>query len=122
LNRTLRSRIPGVAAAAIALTAVWATPALGQGTAPDYSTRNPGARNEPAALPEARQTLKSAIRVDLRRNFARLPLHRAEVGGKTAWYVITEVSDEALARRMGLNFSPRLANLITPLAPAACRP
>jgi len=105
-----------VAAAALALTASWA-PAVAQTTAPDYSTLNPGARNEPATLPEERQTLKSAIRVDLRQNFARLPLHRTKVGGKTAWYVITEVSDEALARRMGLNFSPRLANLITPDCP-----
>lgn len=115
MNRKLH--ISGVATAAIALTAAWATPALAQGTAPDYSTLSPGARNEPPTLPEARQTLKSATRVDLRRNFARLPLHRAKVGGRTAWYVITEVSDEALARRLGLNFSPRLANMITPNCP-----
>jgi len=33
-----------------------------------------GAVNEPAVLPEADETLRSVRRIDLRRNFARLPL------------------------------------------------
>ena len=55
--------------------------------------------------------------MDLQRDFARLPLYRARIGNRTAWYVITDVSDADLARRRGLNFSPRLANLITPDCP-----
>jgi hypothetical protein len=51
--------------------------------------------------------------VDLRDSFARLPLHKAQVNGRSAWYVITEVSDERLAKRLGLNFSPKLRNLIS---------
>jgi hypothetical protein len=62
-------------------------------------------------------TIRSAIAVDLQRDFARLPLYRARIGNRTAWYVITDVSDRDLARRRGLNFSPRLANLITPDCP-----
>jgi len=85
---------------------------------PDYSPLNPGARNEPPALARSRQTLQSAMRVDLRRDFARLRLHRAESRGRTVWYVITDVSDAGLARELGLNFSPRLRNLITPACPA----
>lgn len=62
-------------------------------------------------------TLKSALAVDLVRDFARLPIYPARVQGKTAWYVITEVSDRELAQRMGLNFAPRLKNLISPDCP-----
>ena len=87
-------------------------------TTPDYAPLNPGARGEPATLPKERQTLRSALRIDLRQNFARLPLHRAEVRGKTVWYVITDVSDREIARRRGLNFAPKLVNLITPDCPA----
>lgn len=70
-----------------------------------------------AGLPQAKLTIKSTISVDLKRDFATLPLHRATVRGMPVWYVITDVSDASLARRMGLNFAPRLANLITPDCP-----
>jgi hypothetical protein len=68
-------------------------------------------------LPADKITLKSALAVDLVRDFARLPIYPAQVDGKRVWYVITEVSDPALANRMGLNFAPRLKNLITPDCP-----
>ncbi len=68
-------------------------------------------------LPKNNLTIKSAISVDLQRDFATLPLHRATVSGVPVWYVITDVSDAALAEQLGLNFAPRLANLITPDCP-----
>lgn len=75
-----------------------------------------GAQSAPA-FPQNKLTIKSTISVDLQRDFATLPLHRAMVGGVPAWYVITDVSDAGLARQLGLNFAPRLANLITPDCP-----
>ncbi|NHC16478.1 DUF7482 domain-containing protein [Motilibacter deserti] len=64
-----------------------------------------------------RLTIKSTLGVDLDRDFARLPLHRATVNGTSVWYVVTDVSDAGLATSLGLNFAPRLKNLITPECP-----
>jgi hypothetical protein len=61
-------------------------------------------------LPKDRQTISSALRVDLTRDFATLPLHRGSAGGQTVWYVITDVSDAAMARRLGINHAPKLIN------------
>lgn len=111
----------GVALAAAALTPLLGGTASAQtpaSTAPDYGLINPGGQGEPAVLPEANETLTSALKVDLRRNFARLPLHRATVRGTTAYYVLTDVSDRDEARRLGLNFSPKLRNLLSPECPS----
>ena len=61
-------------------------------------------------LPKNRQTITSAIRVDLTRDFATLPLHKGSVGGETVWFVITDVSDADMARQLGINHSAKLAN------------
>ena len=61
-------------------------------------------------LEKNRQTMTSALRVDLTRDFATLPLHKGTAGGKTVWYVITDVSDAGLARRLGVNHAPKLRN------------
>lgn len=71
----------------------------------------------PNELPRAKLTVKSIISTDLQTDTARLRLHRATVKGLPVWYVITEVSDQGLAKQLGLNFSPKLANLITPNCP-----
>lgn len=62
-------------------------------------------------------TIRSVIGLDLKRDFARMPLHEATVRGQSVWFVITDVSDRQLAQKMGLNFAPRLSNLITPECP-----
>ncbi len=69
------------------------------------------------AFPKSKLTIKSTVSVDLRRDFATLPLHRATVRGVPVWYVVTDVSDASLAQRAGVNFAPRLRNLITPDCP-----
>ncbi len=61
-------------------------------------------------LDESQQTITSAVRVDLTRDFATLPLHEGTVAGETVWYVITDVSDAAMATELGVNHSPKLAN------------
>ena len=61
-------------------------------------------------LPASKLTMSSVISVDLQRDIARVPLFRGTVNGSTVWYVIMDVSDERLARELGINFAPRLAN------------
>lgn len=55
-------------------------------------------------------TIKSVIRADLINGIATLPLYKGTYKGATVWYVITDVSDADIAREMGLNHAPRLAN------------
>ncbi len=55
-------------------------------------------------------TMQSVLHVDLNRDIARVPLFKGSVGVTTVWYVIMDVSDEGLARELGINFAPRLAN------------
>ncbi|RWY51221.1 DUF7482 domain-containing protein [Mucilaginibacter gilvus] len=61
-------------------------------------------------LDKSKFTMSSIISVDLYHNTARFPLFKGSFKGKTVWYVRTDVSDEQLAKELGLNFSPRLAN------------
>ena len=63
-------------------------------------------------LPKSDFTIKSALRVDLYHNTGTLPLHKGTCNGQTVWYVITDASDPAVARDLGVNFAPRLDNLI----------
>ena len=42
----------------------------------------------------------------------RLPLHEAWYAGAKVYYISTESSDPGLARQMGVNFAPRLADAI----------
>jgi len=71
------------------------------------------AQNAPVGttLEKANQTIQSALRVDLTRDFATLPLHRGTARGETVWFVITDVSNARIARRLGINHSPKLRNV-----------
>ncbi len=64
-------------------------------------------------LDKGRQTITSALRVDLTRDFATLPLHKGTANGTTVWFVITDVSDAGLARELGVNHSAKLSNVPT---------
>src|ERR687897_837676 len=49
--------------------------------------------------------------VDLQREVVRLPLHRGRLSsGETVWFVLTDVSDFATSRQMGLTWAPSLSN------------
>lgn len=61
-------------------------------------------------LPASHLTMTSVTDVDLSNNTAKLPLHKGTANGKTVWFVITDVSDQALAKQLGVNFAPRLKN------------
>jgi len=71
-----------------------------------------GAQSAPEgiSLEKSKQTISSALRVDLTRDFATLPLHKGTANGVTVWYVITDSSDAAMADKLGVNFAPKLAN------------
>jgi len=56
-------------------------------------------------------TQESAIQVDLSKETVRLPLYKGEAYGKTAWYVLLDSSDVGLAHDLGVNYTPKLANL-----------
>ena len=62
-------------------------------------------------LEKSKQTITSATRVDLTRDFATLPLHQGTAQGETVWFVITDVSDATLAQELGVNHSPKLSNI-----------
>jgi hypothetical protein len=48
--------------------------------------------------------------VDLAREVVRLPLHRGRLSsGETVWFVLTDVSDLATSRKMGLTWAPSLS-------------
>jgi len=59
--------------------------------------------------------IKSALAVDLtyRKATVTLPLYRGKSpDGKDVFYVITDASDFAVARRMGIDYAPKLANAV----------
>ncbi len=72
-------------------------------------TTYPGQKS--GLLPASKQTIKSALRVDLTHESVRLPLFKAKVNGQTAWYVITEASDAGIAADLGVNHASKLTNV-----------
>jgi hypothetical protein len=59
--------------------------------------------------------IKSALAVDFtyRKANVTLPLYRGlSPGGKDVFYIITEASDFSVARRMGINYAPKLAKAV----------
>ena len=105
------------AAAALAIPAVVTTQAFaGQQDHKDSKNR-PGAAKGlgplTGLLPRDNLTLESAIQVDLSKETVRLPLYpgRAPDGTKV-WFVLMDASDSGLAHDLGVNFAPKLNNLV----------
>jgi hypothetical protein len=65
--------------------------------------------------------MSSVQSVDLTLGIARVPLFKGTYKGTSVWFVRMDVSDEGLARDLGLNFAPRLAKADTG-CPAAFKP
>lgn len=60
-----------------------------------------------------RLLLKSALSLDAKAGTVTLPLLRGRsADGKDVWYVVTESSDRADARRRGVTWAPRLRNAL----------
>ena len=105
--------------AALTTTGVLCTAVLALGGATFADTRDSGtttkvrtADSAPVGLTldKDQQTLASALRVDLTRDFATLLLHKGTANGETVWYVITDTSDAGMARQLGINHAPKLRN------------
>src|SRR5467141_2429245 len=62
-------------------------------------------------LPQQNLVLESALQVDLTRETVRLPLYKGTANGHTVWFILTEASDQGLAKNSGLNYAPKLANI-----------
>ncbi len=67
-------------------------------------------------LPADHLTVESAIQVDLSTETVRLPLYKGTAYKGTAqqetvWYVLLDASDSGLARDLGVNYAPKLANV-----------
>ena len=56
--------------------------------------------------------LTSAIRLDRATGDITLPLFKGQHDGETVWYIVTESSDQDQARKLGVNFAPKLANAL----------
>jgi len=66
-----------------------------------------------APLPANHIVLPSAISVDPSAGTVVLPLHRGTAGSQTVWYIVTDSSNAADARKRGAIFAPLLAGLRT---------
>lgn len=71
-----------------------------------------------ATLPRTMLTITSAISVDTANHTATLPIHKQLLGKTTAWYIITDASTAAAARKLGVNYASSLG-AITALRTAA---
>ena len=65
-----------------------------------------------APLPRANVVLPSALSVDLVANTVTLPLHRGTAKGAPVWYIVTDASDAAAAKKLGVLYSPLLVNAV----------
>ena len=55
--------------------------------------------------------LPSTISVNTTNHTAVLPLYRGSAHGETVWYIVTDTSNAATARRLHVIYSPSLANI-----------
>jgi len=66
-------------------------------------------------LPRNHLTEQSALQVNLSNQSVRLPLYRgtAPVDGhlETVWFLLLDASDSGLAKDLGVNYAPKLANI-----------
>jgi len=71
------------------------------------------ASSAPAAPAASKVLLKSALAFDAKASTITLPLLRGRsASGRAIWYVVTDSSDRADARRRGINFAPKLRNAL----------
>ncbi|MBA3305646.1 MAG: hypothetical protein H0U25_06930, partial [Thermoleophilaceae bacterium] len=104
----MRTRNARLAALAMTVTLTALSVSIVASAQDDEGTTERAPQGE--TLEKANQTITSASRVDLTRDFATLPLHKGTVGEETVWFVITDVSDAKIARELGVNHSPKLSN------------
>jgi hypothetical protein len=98
----------GVLAAAVALLA---RPAADASVPAGHRSATPLGRSS-GLLARDHLTEESAIQVDLSRETVRLPLYPGKApDGTRVWFVLLDASDPGLAKDLGVNYAPKLANL-----------
>ena len=94
---------------AMAVTAVVATSAFG--------FAKPATESQPTSAPPSvgifTYSFPGALNIDIAHETVTLPLHKgATPDGRTVWYVITDSSDQADAKRRGVNYSNKMLNAL----------
>lgn len=56
--------------------------------------------------------ITSSINIDLETANVTLPIFKGQHDGETVWYIITESSNEKNAKKLGINFAPKLSNAL----------
>src|SRR6266567_3806021 len=112
----LRDYRLGLFAGLVALLALLAGLVIrGMGPAAAASDGGPGAGSglgqSSGLLPRENLVLESALQVDLTHETIRLPLYKGTANEHTVWFILTEASDQGLAKNSGLNYAPKLANI-----------
>jgi hypothetical protein len=114
---TRRRWLAAAAAGAVVASAVGATVASAAAGVTTAKAAKPGGLGQLSGLlPRDHLTLESAIKVDLSHETVRLPLYpgTAYAGTPNAekvWYVLLDASDAGLAKDLGVNYAPKLANM-----------
>ena len=119
LTMHLRWRGLLVVATAVVAAVGAATALAGQGSAANHGRphrtdkRQRAARRTPPNVGIFTRSLPSGLSIDIEHQTVTLPLFKGRtVTGGTVWYVVTESSSKADARRRGVNFSSKLANAL----------
>src|SRR5256712_2646949 len=112
----LRGYRLGLFAGLVALLALLASLVLrGMAPAAAESEGGPGAASglgqSSGLLPRENLVLESALQVDLTHETVRLPLYKGTANGHTVWFILTEASDQGVAKNSGLNYAHKLANV-----------
>jgi hypothetical protein len=118
-TRSIFMRAPMRALVAALLAAAASTVAVGIATASGkraaqaaaVAARAPGCARPKVGI--FTTSLRSALCIDIEHETVTLPLFKGRTAkGETVWYVVTESSSMADARRRGVNFSGKLANAL----------
>lgn len=64
-----------------------------------------------AQLPHSKFTIASLLAVDTTTHTATFRLHKGTEEGKTVWFIVTDASSVAAAKKLRVNYAPSLAKL-----------
>ena len=84
--------------------------ARAQEAANPHGTKTPDATAKSGLLSKTKFTISSLTKVDLSAHTATIPVYKGMSKGEAVWYIITDVSDQATATQIGINFAPRLSH------------
>jgi hypothetical protein len=102
----VRSRLASAAVSAIALLALVLLPGGGASASPSLNC--PPVQSS-LSIPNQ---LESAVRLDKVHHTVTLPIYKGVSGDQRVWFILTDTSDLNEAARLGINWSPKLANAL----------